>query len=40
MNKTILVLSLVLTVVCSLQAQYSQMLDERPKINVNGDAVV
>ena len=38
--KTIITVSLILVVVCSTHAQQTQLFDDRPKISVNGEAVV
>ena len=40
MKAKLLTAILILTAMCSIQAQQTQMFDDRPKITVNGEAVV
>lgn len=40
MNTKALITLLIFMATCSIQAQQGQLLDDRPKITVNGEAVV
>jgi uncharacterized protein YggE len=40
MNRSVLTALAIIFALCSGQAQQSQLFDDRPKISVNGEAVI